>query len=129
MSGPPRGGPHHLPRLLHHTCRLLRCCCCYLVPTQAVHAAGELSAAPAEENQATTPMEVFYTRPSTSVPNLLQALGSASTSIREQAGGGMLRPGDAGERGCPCLHAGGAWGGRGCSFVQWDRAPQTPCMP
>uniref|UniRef100_A0A7S3VQF7 Nucleoporin Nup133/Nup155-like N-terminal domain-containing protein n=1 Tax=Dunaliella tertiolecta TaxID=3047 RepID=A0A7S3VQF7_DUNTE len=63
---------------------------------QVIHAAGLLTTVSASEPL--PPQELFYARPSASIPRLLQALGSAGAQVADQASSGLSRPGDEGAR-------------------------------
>ncbi len=67
-------------------------------------AAGQLATDPRSPEPLLPPLELFYARPSASLPALLLALGQAAGEVREQAASGLNRPGDASE----CAHAPGS---------------------
>jgi len=75
---------------------------------QVLYAAGQLTLAGSTEPL--PPQELFYARPSASIPRLLQALGAAGAQIAEQASSGLARPGDEGGRVCLRVCA--------CTFVK-----------
>lgn len=81
----------------------------FLALPQVMHTAGQLCSS--DSHETLSPTELFYARPSTSIPSLLHALGQASLHVSEQAGSGLVRPGGCALYLCFAWYMGGGFRG------------------